>query len=131
MSNDTGNSLEGSFGYSEVSATWTTRYLDPSGYECMLSIQAETGAEALRKAESALTHLTEAKCLPYHRGAYQANGKGNGHKPGATVMVKPDGNSENPTCPIHGGIEMHKWTKNGRTWYSHRWNDGWCNGKKT
>jgi len=132
MSNDNGNSLEGSFGYSEVSATWATRYLDASGFACMLSIQAETGAEALSKAESALKHLTDAKCLPYHRDSHNGNGQGNGHKPGATVMVKPDGNSENPTCPIHN-IEMQKWSKNGRTWYSHKLEEGggWCNGKRS
>ena len=130
MSNDTGNQLEGSFGYVEATATWATRYLDPSGFECMLSIQAETGAEALRKAEGAIAHLTEGKCLPHHRDAHNGYGQGNGHKSGATVMVKPDGNSKNPICPIHG-IEMHKWSKNGRTWHSHRWEDGWCNGKKS
>ena len=126
MSNDTGSQLAGAFGYSEASATWTTRYLDPSGYECMLSIQAETGAEALRKAEGALTHLTEAKCLPYHRDSH--NGQGNGHKAGATIMVRQEG--KNPACPIHN-IEMQKWSKNGRTWHSHRWDDGWCNGNKS
>jgi hypothetical protein len=47
MSNYAGN--EGSFGYSEATATWATRYIDPSGFECILSIQAETGAEALEK----------------------------------------------------------------------------------
>ena len=129
MSNNTGNQLEGSFGYSEVSASWSTRYINAAGFECLLSIQAQTGSEALKKAESALTHLTEAKCLPYHRDSHNGNGQGNGHKPGDTVMVKPDGNAKNPICSLHG-VEMHKWSKNGRTWYSHRWNDGWCNGKK-
>lgn len=121
MSNDTASPLDGAFGYSEASATWSTRYIDPSGFECLLSIEAETGAEALRKAEGALTHLTEAKCLPYLKQGHN----GNGHK--STVMVKTDG--KNPTCSIHN-IEMQKWSKNGRTWYSHRWDDGWCNGKK-
>jgi hypothetical protein len=123
MSNDTASQLDGAFGYSEASATWSTRYIDPSGFECLLSIQAETGAEALKKAEGAITHLSEAKCLPFTKNG----NNGNGHKPGDTVMVKTDG--KNPTCPIHG-VEMQKWSKNGRTWYSHRWDDGWCNGKK-
>ena len=130
MSNETVNQLDSAFGYSEALATWSTRYVDSSGFECLLSIQAETGAEALRKAEGALTHLSEAKCLPYHKDSHNGNGQGNGHKPVATVMVKSDGNAKNPTCSIHD-IEMHKWTKNGRTWYSHRWNDGWCQGKES
>ncbi len=119
---------EGSFGYSEVTATWATRYLDPSGFECILSIQAETGAEALKKAEKAIAHLTEAKCLPYHKNASSKVTEGNGHKSGPTVLVKSDSDGKNPTCPIHD-IQMQKWAKNGRTWYSHRWEDGWCNGK--
>jgi len=61
MSNTVGNQLEGSFGYGEATASWATRYIDPSGFECILSLQAETGAEALKKAESAIAHLTEAK----------------------------------------------------------------------
>jgi len=69
MSNDTASQLDGAFGYTEASATWSIRYIDPSGFECLLSIQAETGAEALRKAEVAITHLTEAKCIPYYKEA--------------------------------------------------------------
>ena len=130
MSNNTGNQLEGSFGYSEATATWATRYIDPSGFECILSIQAESGAEALRKAESAITHLTEAKCVPLHKEIHTIDNRDNGKSSGSTVLVKQDGNGNNPTCPIHN-IEMQKWTKNGRTWHSHRWNDSWCNGKKS
>ena len=130
MSNEPVSQLDGAFGYSEASATWSTRYIDPSGFECLLSLQAETCAEALRKAEGALTHLTEAKCLPYTKNGHNGNGQGNGYKPGATVMVKQDGNAKNPVCPIHG-IEMQKWSKDGRTWYSHRWDNGWCQGKNS
>ena len=32
-------------------------------------------------------------------------------------------------CPIHG-IEMKKFTKGDRTWYSHKTEAGWCSGKK-
>ena len=116
-------------GYSETIATWTTRYLDPSGFECILSIQAESGSEALKKAQGAISHLTEAKCIPLRKESHNGGNKTNGNNSGGTVMVKSDSNSKNPICPIHG-IEMTKWTKDGRTWYSHRWNDSWCNGKK-
>lgn len=130
MSDNAGNQLEGSFSYSEVTASWATRYIDPSGFECILSLQAETGAEALKKAESALAHLTEAKCIPHHKESHIKDNRDNGNHSGSTVLVKQDGNGKNPTCPIHN-IEMHKWTKNGRTWHSHRWEDGWCNGKSS
>jgi len=95
----------------------------------MLSIQAESGSEALKKAQGAISHLTEAQCIPLRKEDHNGGNKSNGKSSGQTVMVKPDGKGKNPICTIHG-IDMTKWTKDGRTWYSHRWNDGWCNGKK-
>ena len=114
-------------GLNETVSTWSVRYLDPSGFECILSIQAGTGSEALIKAESALSHLAEAKCMPVRKEAHNGKEKNNGSNSGPTILVKPNG--ENPVCPLHG-VEMTKWSKYGRTWYSHRWDDGWCNGKK-
>jgi len=132
MSAEVGSPLAGSFGYIEATSTWSTRYVDPSGFECLLSIQAETGSEALRKAESAISHLIEADCLPVHKGSSMDRKNGNGNKPGETVMVKPSGKGENPVCPIHNNVEMTRWSKNGRAWYSHRLKDGsWCQGKET
>jgi hypothetical protein len=131
MSEYAGNQLDGSFGYSEATATWSVRYIYNNGFECILSLQAESGAEVLKKAESAIAHLTEAKCIPLHKESRNIDNRDNGKSSGSTVLVKQDGNGNNPTCPIHPDIEMQKWTKNGRTWLSHRWEDGWCNGKKS
>jgi hypothetical protein len=128
MSVEAGSPLAGSFGYIEATSTWSTRYIDPSGFECLLSIQAETGSEALKKAESAISHLLEAECAPLHKNAPNGNHKENGNNSKGTVLVKTGGNGKNPICPIHD-IEMQKWSKNGRIWYSHRWEDGWCQGK--
>ena len=108
-------------------STWSVRYRDPSGFECILAIQGETGSEVLKKAEGALSHLTEAKCVPLHKDGHNGDPKQNDDRSGSTVLVKPDG--KNPVCVLHG-VEMTKWAKNGRTWYSHRWEDGWCNGKQ-
>jgi hypothetical protein len=129
MNNELGNNLEGSFGYSEALATWSVRYLDPSGFECILSIQSESGSEALKKAQGAISHLTEAQCIPLRKDSHNNGNKSNGKSSEPTILVKPDGNGKNPVCPLHG-VEMQKWSKNGRIWYSHRWNDGWCNGKE-
>jgi hypothetical protein len=128
MSIEAASPLAGSFGYIEATATWSTRYIDPSGFECLLSIQAESGSEALKKAESAISYLLDAQCIPLRKEAHNGDKKGNGKGSKPTVLVKPDGDGKNPICPIHG-VEMTKWTKNGHTWYSHRWEDGWCNGK--
>lgn len=120
--------VEGQPGYSEALATWTTRYLDPSGFECMLSIQAETGIQVIKKAEGAIAHLTELKCLPLHPRNHNGHGQDTEPKSDTTTEVKNDGNSGKVFCPIHH-IEMTRWTKNGRSWYAHRWDDGWCKGK--
>lgn len=37
--------------------------------------------------------------------------------------------TEGHFCPIHG-VEMKKFTKGNQTWYSHKTDTGWCNGKK-
>jgi hypothetical protein len=120
---------EGSFGYSEATATWTTRYVDPSGFECLLSIQAESGSEVLTKAQGALERLGELKCVPHtQRQPDNGNEQKKLEKQAPTVQVKRETNTGKVMCPIHN-IEMTLWTKGTRSWYSHRWKDGWCNGK--
>lgn len=116
-------------GYSEALATWTTRYVDPSGFECLLSIQAESGSEVLTKAQGALERLSERKCLPHTQGQpNNGNEQKTPEKQATTVQVKQGANTSKVMCPIHN-VEMTLWTKGTRSWYSHRWNDGWCNGK--
>ena len=127
MSNE--NLSEQQISYSEAMATWSTRYLDPLGYECLLSLEGENGSEVLKKAICALAHLIENDCHPLLSKNHNDRGTDRQHKVAGTVMVNSSGNGKNPTCPIHN-IEMTLWQKNGRTWYSHRWEDGWCNGKQ-
>lgn len=117
-------------GYTEALAHWMTRYEDVSGYQCQLSLEAETGAAVLVKAEAAVAYLSESKCLPLPLGNHNGNGQGHGKEntPGATVEVKQEDGSKNPLCPIHN-VEMKLWTKDNRSWYSHRWEGGWCRGE--
>ena len=121
--------VEGQPGYSEALATWTTRYLDPSGFECMLSIQAETGIQVIKKAEGAITHLSELKCLPLQTGHHNGNGHEQEIKAETNAEVKIEDNPGKHICPIHH-VEMTRWSKNGRSWYAHRLENGyWCKGK--
>ncbi|MBN2396639.1 MAG: hypothetical protein JXC36_09315 [Candidatus Atribacteria bacterium] len=113
--------------YSETTASWAVRYIHPTGFQCILTLQATSGAEALKKAEGALSYLVNAECIPVRRDSRNDNEKNNGKGSSRTVLVKTDG--KNPVCPIHN-IEMHKYTKNGRVWFSHRWNSGWCSGEE-
>ena len=128
MMNNSINPSEQVLSYSEAMATWSVRYTDPTGFQCQLSLQAETGSELLAKAKGALEYLVEAKCLPFHSESPNGNKKADGNNAGPTVLVKPDGNDKNPICPLHS-VEMTRWTKNGRSWFAHRWQDGWCSGK--
>ena len=127
MSNE--NLSEQQIGYSEAMATWSTRYLDPLGYECLLSLEGENGSVVLKKAIGALAHLIENDCQPLLSNNHNDHGNDQQRKQIGTIMVNSSGDGKNPTCPIHN-IEMTLWQKNGRSWYSHRWEDGWCNGKQ-
>ena len=130
MMNNSINPSEQLVGYSEALVTWSVRYIDfPTGFQCQLSLQAESSSEVLAKAKGALEYLVEAKCLPSHSESSNGYKKLDASNGGPTVLVKPDGNGNNPVCPLHG-VEMTKWSKNGRSWYAHRWEDTWCNGKK-
>lgn len=126
MSNE--NLSEQQIGYVEAKASWCTRYLDPLGYECLLSLEGENGSEVLKKAIGALAHLIENDCQPLLSNSHNGHGTNQQQKSTGTEMVKPSGNGKNPICPIHN-IEMTLWQKNGCSWYSHRWEGGWCYGK--
>ena len=130
MTNNSINPSEQILSYTEALATWSVRYTDPTGFPCQLSLQAETGSELLAKAKGALEYLVEAKCLPFHSESPIGYKKVNGHNAEPTVLVKPDGISKNPICPLHG-VELKKWQKgNNKTWFAHRLNDGsWCKGQ--
>lgn len=113
-------------GYQETLATWRVRYLDPSGYECALSLEAETGSEVLKKAEAAIARLVEKKCLPL--SPVPSNGKNHSEQTQTNpIAVQGAEGQSKKRCPIHG-IEMTLWQKGERRWYSHRWEGRWCKG---
>ena len=43
-------------------------------------------------------------------------------------MIENHSNDNPAWCPIHE-CEMKKWSKNGKVWYSHKTEEGWCTGK--
>ena len=99
----------------DTSAVWTVRYIDPSGFEVQLSIEASTGTEAMRKGQIVIERLKETQCSPINRDNKE------------TSMKEESTNSES-FCPIHQ-VEMKQWEKRNKTWYSHKTPDGrWCNG---
>ena len=95
--------------YSEAPASWNTSFVSPEGFTCRLTLRGETGKDLLEKASTAISFLLEHGCKPE---------KSNSQK------------GETKLCPIHQ-VDMKHFEKNGKSWFSHKLDDGsWCNGGK-
>jgi len=119
--------------FSEAPASWNTKYLTPDGFECQITLRAETGAELLEKAASAIAHLLKSGCVPAsyrptQRPAPQPKPVGDSN-PIPNNSSSSNSNTPNPAwCPIHQ-CEMKRWDRNGKVWYSHKVDGQWCTGK--
>jgi hypothetical protein len=100
--------------FTEAPASWNTRYITPEGFTCQITIRGESGKDLLDKAGIALSFLLE-----------------NGYKPEDNKRQHRSGNVQDvKLCPIHQ-CNMKKFEKDGRSWYSHKADDGkWCKGKE-
>lgn len=120
--------------FSEAPASWNTRYLDPNGFECQITLRGESGSELLEKAASAIAYLLKNGCTPYvyRSGAGRKESLADETKDTKTGDEKTNGkngSNGNPAwCPIHQ-CEMKRWDKDGRVWYSHKVDGKWCSGK--
>ena len=114
--------------FPEAPASWNTKYVDPNGFECQITLRGETGSDLLEKAANAINYLLKNGCTPY---VYYRNGS---QKPATKTEeskqedIKSDGKDNPAWCPIHQ-CEMKRWDKNGRVWYSHKADGEWCSGK--
>ena len=99
----------------DSSAVFTVRYLDPSGFEVQLSIEAPTATEVLKKGQLVIERLKETQCSPLNRN-------------NQTLALEETITNSESFCQIHQ-VEMRQWDKHGRTWFSHKTSDGrWCKG---
>jgi len=114
--------------FPEAPASWNTKYVDPNGFECQITLRGETGSDLLEKAANAINYLLKNGCTPY---VYYRNGS---QKPATKADeskkedIRPDDKDNPAWCPIHQ-CEMKRWDKNGRVWYSHKADGEWCSGK--
>jgi len=112
--------------FAEAPASWNTRYVTPDGFECQLTLRSESGQEVLEKAQGAIAHLLTTGCTPC------TNGKSTNHNHSPNHdLSNGNGNGNDQDriwCPLHQ-CPMKKWEKDGRTWYSHKVDGAWCNGK--
>ena len=81
-----------------ASATWSVRYRDPSGFECVLSLESASGVEVLQKAQAALVKLSDSGCTPLHNpqvsSATNAEAK-------ASIKVMAIGENIFPSTPLN------------------------------
>jgi len=110
--------------FTESPVPWNTRYITPEGFECQLTLRGESGQEVLDKANAAIAHLLSNGCSPVIN-RYASNSKASASNPENGNGGSSNGNS---WCPIHN-VEMKRWEKDGRSWFSHKDGDGWCSGK--
>jgi hypothetical protein len=119
--------------FSEAPASWNTKYLTPEGFECQITLRAESGSELLEKAANAIAYLLKSGCLPYtyrpvQRPAPEPKSAGESN-PNSNGTSSRNSDTPNPAwCPIHQ-CEMKRWDKNGKVWYSHKIDGMWCTGK--
>ena len=119
--------------FTEAPASWNTKYLTPEGFECQITLRAETGSELLEKAASAIAYLLKSGCLPYTyrpvaRPAAETKPNSEANKFANGSRNSPDDKANPAWCPIHQ-CEMKRWDKDGRVWYSHKVDGIWCTGK--
>ncbi len=121
----------------EAPASWNTKYVTPDGFVCQLTLRGETGKDLLEKANAALAWLRDGGYKPFENTPYRP--RYNGSKPAANAQGNNNGHSNNGNgdngngtanvCPIHN-VEMKRWERDGKVWFSHKSQDGsWCTGK--
>jgi len=129
-------SVKSSTVLTEAPASWNTRYTTPEGFVCQITLRAESGMDLLVKAQAAIAHLLEVGCTPCDNLTFRprSNGNGNDGKPkndngsngnGNHSETNAEGTSSNKLCPIHN-VEMKRWEKNGKVWFSHKLESGSC-----
>jgi hypothetical protein len=113
--------------FTESPVSWNTRYVTTEGFEYQLTLRGESGQEVLEKANSAIEYLLSIGCAPV------ANRYSSYVKPSTSTPANGNSTSTNrgnqaSWCPIHN-MEMKRWEKDGRVWFSHKVGDEWCSGK--
>ena len=130
-------SVKSSTAVTEAPASWNTRYTSPEGFICQITIRADSGKELLVKAQGAINHLLEVGCTPCDNFSFRPRSNGNGSDGKAKSDNGSNGNGNHAetnaegtkVCPVHN-VEMKRWEKNGKVWFSYKQEGGsWCTGK--
>ena len=116
----------------ESPASWNTRYVTPDGFVCQLTLRGETGKDLLEMANAVLVWLRDNCYKPDENFAPRNRSNGPTTKEEAPTKTNGNGNGNGSNnghpanwCPIHQG-EMKRWEKDGKAWFSHKSDHGWC-----
>lgn len=118
-----------------MTATYKTFVHDRRrGWVAELVLEASSPADLWPLVDEALADIEARGYLPLDPYAAPVAARVAANLAGqarpAAERSTPAGANEGETmrCPLHG-VEMTKRESNGRSWYSHRWEGDWCNGK--
>jgi len=118
--------------FQEAPASWNTRYIDPAGFDCQLTLRDVSGSTLLKKASAALKALLDEGCTPSYSPKYNGNNvTNNTSTPASKPAEAPklaDGSVDPAWCAIHG-VAMSRHEKDGQVWYSHKDGENYCKGK--
>lgn len=91
MNNNESNELL----FTEAPASWITRYVDPIGFECQLTLRAETDQDLQDKVKDVITYRLENGCKPYtyNRWSYRGSSSTKGGT-GLFVEIKSEDDSQ-------------------------------------
>jgi hypothetical protein len=111
--------------HQEAPASWNVKYL-MQGYDCLLTIRAESAKELLDGTPKVLAWLQANGAEPT-RPSYQPASP-NGQASSTEPPKMPDGSTDPTWCAIHS-IAMKRHEKDGQVWFSHKVGDSYCRGK--
>jgi hypothetical protein len=104
-------------GLEEAPFSVNFRAIHPDGWGMQFTVRDHNGIDGLKKMDATLKGLVKRGFTP--NGGYAA----------PKVDTEEDMGEVNPAwCTIHK-VEMKKWEKEDRSWYSHKVGDEWCKGK--
>ena len=75
---------------SEAPVSWNTRYVDPRGYDCMLTLRGSDLKQVMTVATAALAAMAAQGCKP-----------GTGHASPAAAIGSNGTGAAGPLCPVH------------------------------
>jgi len=120
--------------WTEAPASVTVRVLDAEGFDVMVTLRDDSGADLLPKVDAALKWLKSQGYRPTNghsaKGAGQVAQAAQDAAASDPDVLTDDRGKRYKVCEQHQARMYEKTGKGGQHWYSHQLADGsWCKGK--